>query len=265
MHMAKHSRVWNQSVHENYLREGRGRGDGPGYTPWIRIQDFASKGVVSRVKGRKTERIHHLMSNNELAYFYLLDWSSNVLDIREQYPLLDLACAINIAAQAGIRYPTDKTSGYPYVLTCDFMITTTEGFKARTIKSSSELNNIRVLEKLEIERRYWLSKGIDWKVVTEKQISYCKAKNIEWLYSAQKVDWPQDERKTIEVAKTAIMENYERGDTSIAAVIKAIEDEFSLERGCGLLLFKSLALEGTISVNLDSPINLGAQKVLVTA
>ncbi|MDT3705057.1 MAG: hypothetical protein ROZ36_19185 [Thermincola sp.] len=46
--MAKHSRNWNQGVYEKYLREGRGQGEGPGYTPWIRVQDFASKGIVSR-------------------------------------------------------------------------------------------------------------------------------------------------------------------------------------------------------------------------
>ena len=43
------------------------------YKPWIQIQDFPSKGIVSRVKGRTTGRIHHLMSNLELRYFLLLD------------------------------------------------------------------------------------------------------------------------------------------------------------------------------------------------
>ncbi len=35
--MAKHSRVWNQGVFEKYVKEGRGQGDGPGYTPCIWI------------------------------------------------------------------------------------------------------------------------------------------------------------------------------------------------------------------------------------
>lgn len=263
--MAKHSRCWNQGVFEKYLREGRGCGDGPGYTPWIRIQDFASQGVVSRVKGRTTGRVHHLMSNNELAYFYLLDWSDNVLDIREQYPLLDLDCAINAAAQAGIKYPTDKTSGYPYVMTCDFVITTAQGLKARTIKMSTELNNERVLEKLEIERRYWASKGIDWKVVTEKEISYRKARNIEWLYSAQNFDMSQDNLGIINAAKNLMAEIYDCNKLSIADVAQIVEDEFFLARGIGLLLFKQLVLSGDIYVDLDSPLNLSIKKVSVVA
>ena len=146
--MSKHHRIWNQNTHEKYLREGRGCGSGVAYSPWVQVQDFASRGVVSRVKGRTTGRVHHLMSNNELAYFYILDWSDSVTDIREQYPLSDLECAVACAAAAGIRYPKDNVSGYPYVITCDFMITTENGLKARTIKQSTDLNNPRVVEKL---------------------------------------------------------------------------------------------------------------------
>ena len=169
--MSKHSRIWNQEKYKEYLRKGRGQGTGAEYKAWINIQDFASHGIVSRVKGHKTGRIHHLMSNNELAYFYLLDWSDEVKDIREQYPLLDLDSAAAIAARAGIKYPADNISGFPYVLTTDFMITTNQGLKARTVKMSSELNKERVLEKLEIERRYWEGNGIGWKIVTENEIS----------------------------------------------------------------------------------------------
>jgi hypothetical protein len=263
--MAKHLRIWNQGVFEKYLREGRGQGDGPGYTPWIQIQDFASKGVVSRVKGRKTGRIHHLMSNNELAYFYLLDWSDDVLDIREQYPLLDIECAMNIAVQSGIRYPTDRTSGYPYVLTCDFLITTAQGLKARTVKMTSELSNARVLEKLEIERRYWAVNGVDWKLVTEKEISYRRARNIEWLYSAQDFDAAQDQSGILSHAKNMIMRMYGYSEFSVVDIAQTVEEDFCLARGIGLLLFKQLVLSKEIHVDLDSQLNLSMKKVPVTA
>ena len=83
--MAKHRRTWNNSIFNKYLSEGRGQGFGAVYTPWLCIQDFPSLGMVSRVSGATTGRIHHLMSNLELSLFYLLDWSDDVIDIREQY------------------------------------------------------------------------------------------------------------------------------------------------------------------------------------
>jgi hypothetical protein len=254
--MAKHHRVWNQDVYERRIREGLGAGSGADYTPWIHVQDFASNGVVSRVKGRTTGRVHHLMSNNELAYFYILDWSDSVTDIREQYPLSDLSCIMALAAQAGIKYPTDNISGYPYVLTCDFMITTADGLKARTIKMTSELKNARTIEKLEIERRYWLEKGIDWKIVTEREISRQKARNIEWLYTADKFCMTGYSNKELESIHSVLLELVESGNHSIVETAKIVDNEFLLPTGTGLSLFKQLVLDRKIVVDLNKPLNL---------
>ena len=254
--MPKHRRIWNASVYEKYIREGRGCGSGLDYTPWIHVQDFASRGVVSRTKGMTTGRVHHLMSNNELAYFYLLDWSDKVTDIREQYPLIDLERAVNIAWQAGIKYPTDKTSGYPYVLTCDFMVTTVDGMKARTIKASSELSNLRVLEKLEIERRYWSEQRIDWKIITEHEIPYQRARNIEWLYTALFYESPD------EAVQNAMLRLLSSNKYSVIESARAIENEFCLTAGIGLQMFKHFVLNRAITVNLDTPLNLNMKGIV---
>ncbi len=252
--LSKHHRIWNASVHENYLREGRGCGSGSDYKPWIRVQDFASRGIVSRVRGMTTGRVHHLMSNNELAYFYILDWSDIVMDIREQYPLIDLDCAINVAGQAGIKYPVDRVSGYPYVLTCDFIITTAEGMKARTIKMAAEMNNPRTLEKLEIERRYWLAQGVDWKIVTEREISFQKAQNIEWLYTighnvcSQSNDYTESQEMLRQLLQS---EKY-----SVFEAVRIVEKTYLLPAGTGLQLFKRLVLDKTVAINLNEPIDL---------
>lgn len=259
--MLKHHRVWNASVYEKYMREGCGYGNGSDYTPWIRVQDFASRGVVSRVKGVTTGRVHHLMSKNELAYFYALDWSDNVIDIREQYPLSDLECAVKMAAQSGIKYPTDKASGYPYVLTCDFMITTVDGVKARTIKMTSELSNARTLEKLEIERRYWLEQGVDWKIITEREISYQKAKNIEWLYMAQDFDLYDSAEDELIQAQNMMLKLLRGQKYSVLETVKIVESEFLLYAGIGLQLFKQLVLSRRIAFNLNEPLNLNTKGV----
>ncbi len=49
---------------------------------------------------------------------------------------------------------------------------------ARTVKSSKELEDKRVIEKFEIEREYWKRKNIDWGIVTEKDIPAEMADNI---------------------------------------------------------------------------------------
>ena len=92
--MAKRTRNWDEKIYRRYIQEGRGQGAGFSYKPWLTVRDFPSLGMVSRIKSDTTSRVHHLMSNNETNLFYLLDWSDSVLDIREQYPLLDIGDAI---------------------------------------------------------------------------------------------------------------------------------------------------------------------------
>jgi hypothetical protein len=200
------------------------------------------------------------VSNNELAYFYILDWSDKVTDIREQYPLSDLDCAVNIAAEAGIKYPVDNISGYPYVLTCDFMITTVNGMKARTIKMASELQSVRILEKLEIERRYWLAQGVDWKIVTEREIPYRKAKNIEWLCTAYgNIDEPYE----LLQAQDMMLQIIDNSEYSILEAAQIIEREFLLDGGKGLQLFKHLVLNRKLAINMNEPINLNMKGAVV--
>lgn len=233
--MAKRMRSWNRTKYEHHLKAGRGQGEGAAYLPWIFIQDFSSLGMVSRVRSYKTNRIHHFLSRNELRYFYLLEWSDSILDIREQYPLGDLELATDIAAKAGIKYPRDNISGFPYMLTCDFMITTQNGFKARTIKCTSELQNARTLEKLEIERRYWQELGVDWRLVTEHEIPLQKVKNIEWLHtSALLPKYLPDgclQEKILDQAAFGI---------PIPQILADIDEQYVLPEGSGLYLIKHL-------------------------
>lgn len=126
--MVKRDRTWNEQKYRRYIKEGRCQGTLSAYKPWIMNRSFPSLSMVSRVLGNTTGRIHHLLSNMELSYFYILGWLDKLCDIREQYPLLE------IADKVGIRYFFDNLSGFPYVLTSDFLITTPNGEMVRSIK-----------------------------------------------------------------------------------------------------------------------------------
>ncbi|EEP55107.1 TnsA endonuclease N-terminal domain-containing protein [Clostridium butyricum] len=140
---------------EKMIKEGRGTGIGKDYIPWIRIQDIASKGRVTRVKGIKTGRQHELLSDMERNYFYFLEFASKVIDIREQYPLLPLEETLSIAMELGIPHPKDPKTNEPIVMTTDFLITTENNGEyyeaARTIKSKDDLLDRRINENLKLK------------------------------------------------------------------------------------------------------------------
>jgi hypothetical protein len=161
-----------------------------------------------------------------------------------------------VASQAGIKYPTDNVSGYPYVMTCDFMITTLNGVKARTIKMTAELENPRTLEKLEIERRYWAMQGIEWRIVTEHEITRQKAKNIEWLYTAEGFTVAGLDEYELEHICCVLLNLLKRGYCSVIEATVIVEGQFLLPAGTGLQFFKQLILEKKLAIDLSRPINL---------
>lgn len=186
--MPKYHIAIDQTRIEAFLKEGRGQGEGATYKPWLTVRDVPSKGRAAREKGWKTGRTHHLLSNHELFTYYCLCWARRVTDIREQFPLLPIEETLALAAKCGIKHPIHPKTKEPVVLTTDFLITLDRNGKrveeARTVKEVAALRSQHTLEKLELERRYWQARHIEWGIITEREIPLVVAKNVELLYEA---------------------------------------------------------------------------------
>ena len=133
---------------------------GKDYQPWLTIQSVPSRGVSHPIYSHKTQRVHHLLSNLELYIFLILDWSSSVQDIREQFPL-NIDDTRKICLEHGLRH--SSIQGSDQVMSSDFLIDTNDKKKPQfviQVKPLKELLKKRTIEKLEIERRYWALKEI---------------------------------------------------------------------------------------------------------
>lgn len=249
---------------EKMLEEGRGSGIGKKYIPWITIQDVASKGRVTRVKGIKTGRQHELMSDMERNYFYFLEFSDEIVDIREQYPLLPLEDTLAIAMELGITHPRNPKTNEPIVMTTDFFVTIQrngEYFEAaRTIKSKDDLLNRRINEKFEIERKYWEKKEIDWGIVTEQEIDKTIAHNISFIQgykdltridSFQGIDNLDLKDLVYEFIKRIIDD-----ERTIRKICFEFDRDLGLEKGSGLSIFKYLIMNKIIKIDITKEIDV---------
>lgn len=169
-----------------FIKEGRGNGEGQQYKPWLYIQDVPSQGRSSRPHSHKTKREHHFLSDMECNTFFLYHWNDEVTDIREQYPL-DRSTTQHIANEMGVLHPADPKTKCDIVMTTDLLITTNTGLLARSVKPSESITN-RVLEKMEIEKRYWALKNVDWGIITEKELPKIRVNNIRWAYEMHSLD-----------------------------------------------------------------------------
>lgn len=245
--MGKKRSSWDYQHYLRYLKEGRGQGTGPDYKPWIYIHDFPSRGISARIPGKTTGRIHHLLSRNEEYYFYILDSDPSVLDIREQFPLR-LNETMELARSLNIRHPWKGS--FPFVMTTDFLITKEDGLHARTVKCSDELDNPRVVEKFTIEHAFWSRTGIDWKIVTEKQIDRNTALNLQWLHSGEKPETLIPDPQIRTTVYHTLLSLTDSSGKLPAGCIASVEDSFCLPPGCAISLYKSMILNGTICPDL---------------
>jgi hypothetical protein len=134
--------IWTEAKFNRYIKESRGQGTGKEFLPWLMTYNVPSLGRRARDPGWKTGRLHHLLSDLDTYYFYLLEWSDPVIDIREKFPLLDVEAAQAIVFDMGIEYPKDKENKFPFVLTTDFMITIRDGDRIfNIVRTISRLKN----------------------------------------------------------------------------------------------------------------------------
>ena len=180
---------WSEEKILSLQAEGRGKGTGANYQPWVKVTDLSSLGNSRRVFSHKTGRVHHLLSDVEWAVFLLLEFAPDVVDIREQYPL-EREDTLSVAAQLGIKHPVYPSTDVPTVMTVDFLVTRERrgvlGLEAFGCKrSSADIENPRALEKLEIERSQMNGCDIPYHLVLHSTLPMAKVKNIEWIRSAE--------------------------------------------------------------------------------
>ena len=265
--MAKVRSKWNGNVFHRRIDEGRGIGTGKNYRPFIQIHDFPSLGICTRIKSETVGRVHHLFSRNELAFFYILDFDDDVIDIREQYPLLDpedlhdLSRIVEMAESFGIKYPRDPHSHYPYVQTSDFVVTTKTGHCVYSIKESKEYGKERVRELQELERRYWKWRNVPWNIYSEWEINYELASNIQWIYHARNIDSFFRDLALCSDVMAYEKEQFEKTTWSINRIANDAEDYFHIECGLGLTSFQRLLFEKKLSIPLNRRLDLMAPRL----
>ena len=230
--------------------EKRGQGDGKHYKPFLTVRDVPSKGRVHRRPALTHGRIVHLLSDLELSTFLLFDWDLSVTDIKEQFPL-DPEKTAKISDRLGIRHPA--VSSVTQVMTTDFLLDTLQNNKvvqvAISVKYSDELEDIRVIEKQELERRYWESLGIQWYLFTENEVPFILIQNIKWLIPHMH-SYDLNKARQIEVFNTVNEAILTHPSDKVAVVMKYLDDQYKVDGGTYLSYLRHLLAQNAFTWDL---------------
>ncbi len=234
------------------VKEGRGIGQHSDYKPWLTVRDLPSLGRVHRVFGHKSKRTHHLLSDLELSVFLMLEWHSEVTQIREQFPL-ERDITRRLAADAGIKHP--KVAGVDQYMSSDFLVDSSNAKEPRfvlQVKYRDALNDRRTVEKLELERRYWHEKALPWYLITEAEVPAVVATNIKWLYPAQR---EEEESTEIDLQQIKFYAHHlERNrDKTVISICKALDTAYDLPLGESLHEVRQLLAKRYFTFDLFIP------------
>lgn len=246
---------------DQMLKKGRGQGKGNSYKPWISIRDVPSNGYSHRIKGWKTNRVHHLLSNIELALFYMLEWQDSVIDIREKFPLLPIETTFEIAEETGIKHPFDRDTKEPIVLTTDFLATIRTDnndveYLAFNVMPQSRKQQKRTLERAVIEKLYWKRKGVKFRIVTDMDIPYPFINNMEWLHQSKNLDYsPGISIKDVILAENLLFTLIQSNRVPLRIVCSIVDKELGFNKGASLWIVQYLIANKYWSIDIFNQID----------
>lgn len=256
--MAKRRYAMDEAKIARFEKEGRGRGSGAAYLPWLTIQDVPSSGRRSRVFTPLTGREHHLLSDIETSVFFVFHWNDDVLDLREQFPL-DRAETRRLAAELGVPHPKDRHTGVDIVMTLDLLVDLRTAASPLCMpvscKSFEDLEDMRTLEKLEIERLYCRMRWGEWHLMTDRDYSEEYVKNLRWVHemcSLENFEAPHPQYWT-DCCDSVLQTLRSSPSKSLRGALDAAEANRRLRPGDALPAFRHLLATKKISMDLMVP------------
>lgn len=256
--MGYHHRAWTEEKIERLLKQGRGSGIGKNYRPLLEITDLSSSGLSRRTFSTKTGRVHHLLSDVEWHFFLMLQWSTDIIDIREQYPL-DREITRNVAVNLGISHPCYPGTNIPTLMTVDFLVTRIRSgikiYEAYDIKRTEAAEDIRTIDKLEISRETCELLETPHHLIYHSMLPHAKIRNLEWIAGGQYVEGEKEPYiGYIEEHCSRLLASMENAShkSTLSDFCRQYDERCSLSIGSALRIARMLMHDRALIPNLES-------------
>ncbi len=246
------------------IKRRRGVGLGSLYVPWLKVRDVPSKGTSAIIRGVSTGRPHHLLSELEAIYFFLIERRASTVDLREQWPILDFDRTLELCEQFGVRHTA--RSGYPEPFTIDLLITErVDGelrYRAASVKSPEDARDPFVRLRLAVEHAWCQERGIPWTLVDTTQFNKTMLETLRFMRAWFRHRYVSDsslENRFVEQFAAAYSPNLPLGEL-LAKLSKLLRQPATVMEDA----FRYCAWSNRIQPSLVHPLALNAPVVLRT-
>lgn len=271
--------LWKSDIHQGQ------------YRPYLTVRQVNKVGRRHWLFCSKQRREAHLLSDGELRMYKKLLWQSGCITVMEQFAL-DIDETLDIAVAANLIHPRNWQSSEAYVMSTDFVvqrydaknlsniITTAYTFKyfgqiyEVNLDGSIEDNwyeeehseqavirkNQRTWQKFAIEKEYWRRRGVEYRVVTERDATKEEFWNISFCESSQKLNFEQNE--VIQFVQLFVKIWQENMRQSLGTLIKRVSSNIDADEKQTLTIFKYsvlhhiLPLKHSLCLQMYRPLEL---------
>jgi hypothetical protein len=244
--------------------------------PFVRVGDVGKMGRRFLFQCPKQNRAVHLLSTGEYRAYQMLIWLRSTVQIREQMPL-DLNHTLRISAELGVIHPRDWKTNTVHVMSTDFLVTTLNpetGQTTRiayTFKKFNQLykildgerkkHKLRTWQKLAIEAEYWRQRGVEYRIITERDATKAMCVNLDWFKTEHNVKVSAPELKEFCLL---FIESWKRNQRlRIEHHLNFIGARLNISFKRAQSIFKYAALNRVLPLDLSSRLMLSTPAKLV--
>ena len=132
-------------------------------------------------------------------------------------------------------------------MTTDLLLDIRQGDRvvnqAVSVKYRNDLDDVRVLEKQELERRYWESENVDWFPFTENDVPLKLIQNIKWIIPHLHNN-ELDEQNVYETFELMSRFFQLHPGEKVSVVLQSLDEREHAENGSYLQYFRHLLAQG---------------------
>ena len=237
------------------LKRGLGRVKDGEYRSFIPRRAARTRGERTEESAFGSERQLSLMSRGERRVALMLWWDEEVLDVREGYPLLPVDETVEIAEELQVRFPMGRNR-QPLVRTFDFLVRHARlGVVAFSRKDRNDLDAPRLLQLLEIERRFAQRRGWHWAALTEDDVPETMAANLQILNEHWLLSGVHANASKVTADATWLMSRLQRRGRGLLDTCRDFDASFDHEPGTGLSIAWHQLAHKCWNANLDEPLD----------
>ncbi|RUP75758.1 hypothetical protein C7Y69_18420 [Alteromonas sp. KS69] len=235
------------------------------YRSYLTVRDVNKVGRRHWMYCDKQNREVHLLSDGERRMYMELLYKPSTVAVFEQYAL-DLDETLDIAVELNIMHPRNWKTYEAYVMSTDFLVESlsaderTTQLTAYTFKywdqiyklswlDEVEYKSMRTWQKFAIEREFWRRRGIEYRVVTERDATKVHYHNK--LFSASAKDLTVS-NETLTAFLTYFCEIWQRAPwCPLQELIAQVSHTLSMTDGDARQLFRFALLYGFLPVSQE--------------